>query len=155
MRITLSSNKFKFLKLHCKSLELKEKEAINWKQAITNNLCDSGFRGGNGLARKCRSWRVGRESQRWSGSGSGGSGGNGSRDSNRSEKKTGKGWSLEKEIRSSSSSSFYPSRSWWWKTWRYLLAIGKNVDGVTVGPNHLRARRKREIGLIHSWKITF
>ncbi|KOX79655.1 hypothetical protein WN51_02921, partial [Melipona quadrifasciata] len=72
--------------------------------------------GGNGLARRCRSWRVGRESQRWSGSGSGGSGGNGSRDSNRSERKTGKGWSLEKEIRSSSSSSFYPSRSWWWKT---------------------------------------
>ncbi|KOC67287.1 hypothetical protein WH47_00157, partial [Habropoda laboriosa] len=61
--------------------------------------------GGNGLARRCRSWRVGRESQRWSGSGSGGSGGNGSRDnSNRSERRAEgrgcclRGW-LEEEIR--------------------------------------------------------
>ncbi|CAK9833437.1 hypothetical protein ANTRET_LOCUS10116 [Anthophora retusa] len=78
--------------------------------------------GGNDLARRCRSWRVGRESQRWSGSGSGGSGGNGSRDnnnnsSNRSEKRAERGcwYSLEEEIRLPSASySFYPSYSWWW-----------------------------------------
>ncbi|CAK9817133.1 hypothetical protein ANTQUA_LOCUS9250 [Anthophora quadrimaculata] len=78
--------------------------------------------GGNDLARRCRSWRVGRESQRWSGSGSGCSGGNGSRDnnnnsSNRSEKRAERGcwYSLEEEIRLPSASySFYPSYSWWW-----------------------------------------
>ena len=97
------------------------------------------FEGGNGLARSCRSWREGRESQRWPGSGSGGNGGNGSRDNSRSERRAGRGrWNLlEEETRSSSSrSSSSSSCSRWWKARGAPLATGRSVDGVTVGPDH-------------------
>lgn len=78
-----------------------------------SNTCNLVFSGGNGLAR-CRSWREGRESQRWSGSGSGGNGGNGSRDSDsdssRSERRAERGqWNLlEEESRYSTRSSSSP-----------------------------------------------
>lgn len=127
-------------------------------------------RGGNGLAKRCRSWREGRESQRWPDSGSGGSG-NGSRArSSSSIRSRSKGIrperrdrrrQQERETRSSSSSSFSRSSSTrsysrrWEKARGPALPVERSVDGVTLGPSYLPARRRTKIEIATPSITTF